>query len=120
MLAEERLQHLDQHLHIWTVDAKTVQDAALYVLNQPPLVPVYSLQPLTQAQLHGVQEMLLLSEQSCPHLGQKATYRLWLCSPLLSLGQCFLWGRWRRHERAMKAIFSKGEESSLCLSIGLW
>lgn len=33
VLTEERLQHLDQHLHIWTVEAQAVQDAALYVLS---------------------------------------------------------------------------------------
>ncbi|RMC22246.1 hypothetical protein DUI87_00557 [Hirundo rustica rustica] len=62
VLTEERLQHLHQHLHIWTIEAEAVQDAALYVLNLLPPVAVYSLQPLEQPGLHGVQEMLLLTK----------------------------------------------------------
>lgn len=86
VLTEERLQYLDQHLHIWTLDGVAVQDAALYVLNQPPPVPVHSLQPLAQPGLHGIQEMKLLSEHSCPLLRLEATHRLWPCSPLISWG----------------------------------
>ncbi|XP_054145682.1 serine/threonine-protein kinase PAK 3-like [Melozone crissalis] len=33
---QERLQHLDQHLSIWPIDAKALQDAALYGVYHPP------------------------------------------------------------------------------------
>ncbi|XP_058680397.1 serine/threonine-protein kinase PAK 3-like [Ammospiza caudacuta] len=37
---EERLQHLDQYLSIWPIDAKALQDAALYGVYHPPLALV--------------------------------------------------------------------------------
>ncbi|XP_032942429.1 serine/threonine-protein kinase pak-1-like [Catharus ustulatus] len=39
VLLEERLQHLNQNLSIWPVDAKAMQDAALYGIHNPPPAP---------------------------------------------------------------------------------
>lgn len=77
MLLEQRLQPLDQDLCSWAMHAQAVQDAALCTLYQPPLVPVYTHQPLVQPGLHRVQEMLLLAKKSSPHLRQEATHSHW-------------------------------------------
>lgn len=83
-------------------------------LKQPSLVLACSLQLLVQPGPPLVQEMTLLFENFGPHLGQEAIHRLWSCSPLLSWGQCSLWGRWSSHHRLLGAVFSKVARLSPC------
>lgn len=101
--AEERLQHLYQGLCIQTTGTKAVQDGGSCSLCPPPLISdnLCSSQGCTASKrCCCCWNSLARTSGRRPGSG----HRLWPCSPLLSWGQCSLWRRWKRHERAVRAM----------------